>query len=274
MPTLIVYTSAPALAAPGRFFAAALRDLRASVRTAGQLFAANLRSRYRRAWLAYLSLFVPPVGTTAIALYVQSRRIVPLAATAVPYAVYVLSGTILWQVFADALQSPLQQLTAGRQMIARSRVPHEALLLAGMYEVLLTCAVRLLVLAPVLAVYRIGVTPAILLVPLGILSLALLGAAIGVIVAPFGILYDDVAHALPLLTAFGFFLAPVVYPVSRARILQLNPVTPLLGSTRAWLTSGPASAGFVTVTLASIIVLALAWVVQRVARPHVVARLG
>jgi lipopolysaccharide transport system permease protein len=274
MPAVTVHTSAPALATPGKFFSAALRDLRVSARTAGQLFAANVRTRYRRAWLAYLWLFVPPLGTTAIALYVQSHRIVPLAATAVPYAVYVLSGTILWQVFSDALQSPLQQLTAGRQMIARSRVPHEALMLAGMYEVLLGCAVRLLILVPVLVLYHVAPTRALLLVPAGILALALLGAAFGVVVAPFGVLYDDVAHALPLLTAFGFFLTPVVYPASRARILQLNPVTPLLESTRAWLTGGSASAGFVSVTLAAIVVLAIAWILQRVARPHVVARLG
>ena len=274
MSSLTVHSSRPALAHPARFAAHAVRDLRTSFRAAGRLFAANLKSRYRRAWLAYVWLFLPPLGTTAIALYVQSRRIVALGETTLPYVVYVLSGTILWQVFSDALQAPLQQLKAGQQMIARSRVPPEALMLAGLYEVFLGCAVRLLLLVPVMVVC--GVTPgaAILLVPVGIVALAALGAAFGVIIAPFGLLYDDVAHALPMLVAFAFFLTPVVYPASRAPAVRLNPVTPLLESTRGWLTTGGASPGFVTVTLASMGVLALAWLLQRLARPHVVARLG
>ena len=269
----IVYTSAPALATPGRFFAAAFGDVRRSVRTARELFVANVRGRYRRAWLAYLWLFLPPLGTTAIALYVQSRRIVPIGPTALPYAVYVLSGTVLWQVFSESLQTPLQQLTAGRQMIARSRVPHEALMLAGFCEVLLNCAARLLIVLPVLAWYGVGPGPAMLLVPAGIVTLALLGTAFGVVLAPFGMLYDDVAHALPLLTGFAFFLTPVVYPAAHA--LRWNPVTPLLETTRGWLTSGaPNAGGFAAVTLGAMAVLTVAWLVQRVARPHVVARLG
>jgi lipopolysaccharide transport system permease protein len=131
------------------------------------------------------------------------------------------------------------------------------------------------VLAPLLVAFGVRPSAALLLVPAGVLALALLGTAFGVVVGPFGVLYDDVAHALPLIAGFWFFLTPVVYPSGGARILQFNPVTPLLDATRAWLTSGRASGGaFFVVTLAAAVVLAIAWLVQRVARPHVVARLG
>jgi hypothetical protein len=51
-------------------------------------------------------------------------------------------------------------------------------------------------------------------------------------------------------------------------------VTPLLDTTRAWLTGGSMSAGFLPVAGGMAAILVAAWVLQRVARPHVVARLG
>jgi len=274
-----VYTSQSVLRHPLRFFTEAVRDLRQSPPVAWRLFISNVQARHRRSWLGYLWLLLPTVGTTLVWVYVQSRRIVSITPTEVPYPVYVLTGTILWQVFADALNAPLQQLAAGRQLITRSRVPHEALILAGLFEVLLNCAVRLIVLAAVLVVFRIPLDASVLLVPLGIAALALLGLTLGLFAAPLGMLYDDVSRAIALVTGFWFFLTPVLYRVPASGILRFNPVTPLLDVTRAWLTASsstthPAISAFAAVTSVTMIALVLAWLFQRLARPHVVARLG
>src|SRR5687768_3447043 len=126
----IVYSSSAELQHPLRFFAEAGRDLRRSPSVAWMLFRSSVQARYRRAWLGYLWLLLPTAGTTLVWVYVQSRNLIRISPTDVPYPVYVLSGTILWQVFAEALNAPLQQLAAGRQVITRTRVPHEALILA------------------------------------------------------------------------------------------------------------------------------------------------
>jgi len=269
-----VYNSQPVLARPGRFLAEAAHDLRRSLPVASTLFASNLQARYRRAWLGPLWLLLPTVGTTLVWIYVQSRGIVSIAPTAVPYPVHVLAGMVLWQVFVDALNAPLQQLASGRQMITRSRVPHEALILAGMLEVLLNCAVRLIVLAGVLLAFRTPVHAAVLLAPFGILALACLGLALGLLAAPAGMLYDDVSRAIALVTTFWFFLTPVLYRTPPRGLVRFNPVTPLLDTTRAWLTTGPAASGFAAVTGVTLAALFLAWLFHRLARPHVVARLG
>lgn len=273
--TETVYASSPELLHPLRFVREAGRDLRRSVAPGWQLFRRNLQVRYRRAWLGYLWLLLPTAGTTLVWMYVQSRRIVDVAPTDVPYPIYVLTGTILWQVFVDALNAPLQQLGASRQLITRSRVPHEALILAGAFEVLLNCAVRLVILAIVLAAFRAPVASTMLLAPFGIAALLLFGLALGLFATPLGMLYDDVGRAIALVSGFLFFLTPVIYRTPSTGILRFNPVTPLLDTTRAWLTSAPPrSSGFALVTALSLAGLALAWLLERLARPHMVARLG
>jgi lipopolysaccharide transport system permease protein len=269
-----VYSSQAELRNPGRFFSEAVRDLRRAPAVAWHLFLSNVRARHRRTWLGYVWLLLPTLATTAIWTYIQTRRVISIAPTAVPYPVYVLAGTVLWQVFVDALNAPLLQLSTSRQLITRSRVPHEALILAGVYEVLLNCAARLLVLAAALLLFAVPVGPRALLLPVGIAALMLLGLSLGMLIAPAGLLYDDVGRAVALATGFWFFLTPVIYRAPADGLLRLNPVTPLLETTRGWLTSTGTARGFGAVTFAALLTLFAAWLVQRIARPHTVARLG
>jgi lipopolysaccharide transport system permease protein len=268
----IVYTAEPALRHPGRFLTGAAEELRRSLAVAGPLFRANLQARHRRAWLGYLWLLVPTVATTLVWMYVQSRRIVGVAPTGLPYPLFVLSGMIFWQVFVDALNAPLAQLSAGRQLITRSRVPPEALLVAGGLEVIVNCGMRLVVLAALMLFLRVPPGANVFLLPLAIAALAIFGLALGIATAPLGMLFDDVGRAIGVVTGFWFFLTPVLYPARG--VMRFNPLTPLVGTARQWLTGGAADDGFAFVVAFSIPALAAAWLFQRLARPHVVARLG
>lgn len=269
-----LYSARSPLRHPVRFIADAVSDLRRSPGIAWRLFRRNMQARYRRAWLGYLWLLLPSIGSTLVWGYVKSRQIVGIGSTDVPYPVYVFSGTVLWQVFVESFNAPLQQLTAGRQLITRSRVPHEALILAGVLEVVLNAAVRLLLLLPLMVAFSVPIGPQVLLVPFGLSALVLLGLALGILVAPVGMLYDDVSRGIALVAGFWFFLTPVVYPASSLGVLRLNPVTPLLDTTRNWLTCGHGVGSFGLVTGLSTITLVAALLLERLARPHVVARLG
>ena len=268
-----------------RFVDSIWSDLRVSPAVAWRLFRRSLQASYRQSWLGYFWLLVPPLATTATWIYLNAAGILKVGQTELPYPLFVLTGIVLWQVFADALQSPLQQLTSARSILTKSRIPHEALLLAGVIEVLFNFAVRLLVLLPVFIWFRSSwnmkfLVPAVLLTPFGIFALLLLGFSIGLLLTPLGLLYQDVQRGLNLFAVFWFFLTPVIYPPITSgktfSLLSLNPVTPLLDTTRQWLTSGLVTVPreFVFVVTLTVPILLFAWVLHRLARPHVVARLG
>jgi lipopolysaccharide transport system permease protein len=269
-----VYSAAPELRRPRFFLGSAGSDLRASLPIGWRLFRSNLRVRFRRSWFGYVWLLLPALGTAALAAFIQSRRIVSIAATELPYPLFVLSGIILWQVFVEAVNAPMQQLQAGRRLVTRSRVPHEALVLAGVFELLLNASIRLAVLAAAVLALGLPLAPSMLLVPLGMAALAVLGLAVGMLLAPVALLYDDVSRGLALLLSFGFFLTPIVYPIPGGSPLRLNPVISIFDSVRAWLAgAGPAS-GFYAVAASGAALLVLAWLFYRLARPHFVSRLG
>jgi lipopolysaccharide transport system permease protein len=111
-----------------------------------------------------------------------------------------------------------------------------------------------------------------------VLALVCLGAAAGLILAPLGALYQDVAKSLPIVTSVWFFVTPVVYPVPPpgpfGTLVQLNPVTPLLVTARE-LASGSAPtmlAAFLAVAALALALLAAGWLVYRVSMPIVLER--
>ena len=275
-----VYTPSSALRQPAKLFAGMLRDLWQGRGLAWRLFLRDTAALYRQSILGYVWAFLPPVATAATFIFLSSQKILIIGETPVPYAAYVMIGTLLWQSFVDALNSPARVVAANRGMLIKINFPREALLLAGMMEVLFNFGIRLVLLIPIFWVFEIPVTHSILLFPLGVAALMLVGLSIGVVLTPIALLYTDIGRGISIITGFWLFLTPVVYPPPStgfaASLTNINPVSPVILTTRDWLISQPAThfPSFAVVTLLALILLLIGWVVYHVALPHLIERMG
>ena len=274
-----VYSAEPLLRSPERFAAAARADLRVVPRSAWRMWVRRLQARHRASRLGYAWLPVPALALALTWVYLDHVRVVRFGDTGIPYLAYVLSGVVLWQVFAEGLQAPLRALGDARHMLTKARLPHEAWLASAALDVALNLVVRLAVLVVGLVAAGTSLRAAILLAPLGMVALLVLGFAIGLALTPVGLLYEDVGQALTVVAGFWFFLTPVVYPwpadLAGDSLIALNPVTPLVVTTRAWLTGAPGAepAQLAGVGAGAVVLLVAGWLVYRLARPHLVARL-
>lgn len=73
-------------------------------------FGSQYRAQYRQMILGYMWAFLAPILTTLIWVFLDAQKIFDVGEIGVPYPVYVLTATILWQIFVDAMNSPLQQV--------------------------------------------------------------------------------------------------------------------------------------------------------------------
>ena len=265
---------------PGLLAREMLDDLVACRYLAWRLFVRNVSAQYRQTLLGYIWAFLPPLFVMGVWVFLNSQKIINVEDPGMPYPVFVLTGTVLWQTFVDALNSPLKVVTESRGMLAKINFPREALIFAGIGEVLLNFLIRILLLVAVMAWYQVPVPPTIPLVLPGVLALIILGMAFGILLTPLGILYNDIGRTVMIVTQVWFFLTPVVYPLPKsgfaATLTQFNPVTPVLTTTREWLTVGSSSqlTGFMVVTGFAIIFLIFGWLLYRIAMPHLIARIG
>ena len=278
------YNARPALRHPGQFARAALRDLRASRELAWRLFLRDLKARYRASILGYIWIILPPLAVTATFLLLQKAKLMNVGELGVPYALYILAGTTFWQLFADAVQAPLRIVNQSKAMLVKINFPRESLVLAAAYETLFTFAIRFAILLACLPLFQIPIAEALagaLLTPLAAAGLLAAGLALGVLLLPLGVLFQDFAQGLPLFLSVWLIATPVAYP-SRPdsgllfSLNRYNPVTHLLEWPRSLLLPiEPTHPTYwLLISLSTLALAALAWTLFRISLPHIVARLG
>jgi lipopolysaccharide transport system permease protein len=183
-------------------------------------------------------------------------------------------------VFVDAINSPIKLVGESKAMLSKINFPREALVIAGLGEVLFNFVIRLVLLAAVFIWYEATIPATILIAPFGVLFLIGLGLTIGLLLTPLAMLYHDIGKGVAIGTQLLFFLTPVIYPLPQggvgAFVARVNPITPLLVTTREWLMTGntvPVQ-GFWMVCSSSVVLLLCGWLLYRLAMPHLIARMN
>lgn len=275
-----VYTPASPLRRPGDFITGLLQDLRGARELAWRLTVRDFSAMYRQSYAGYVWAFLPPLFASATFLLLRSGGVISVGDTRIPYPAFIFIGTLLWQVFVDALNNPARAMQGSIDMLLKVNFPREALVISAFQMSLIGLALRLAILAPILVWYRFPLGPSILLFPIGALSLVLLGTVIGVFLGTLGLLYQDVQRGLAIVTTFWMFLTPVITPtISEGLIgviMQLNPVTPVLAITRDWLTGQPTAflGGYLSVMGCAFVGGFAALLMYRLFLPRIVERLG
>jgi lipopolysaccharide transport system permease protein len=275
-----VYTPDSPLRQPVRFLREMFHDLRSSRELAWRLFIRDTSAQYRQSVLGYLWAFLPPLIASLPFVFLNSQGVIGIQGTTIPYPAYALIGTIIWQVFVDALNSPLKTVIAAKSMLVRINLPREAILLSGLGQVVFSFLIRLVLLILTFIWFKLVPPATVLLFPIGVFALMLFGFTLGVVLTPLGLLYTDVQQILPIATTCLMLLTPVIYPPPAAGLAATvstwNPISPLIIVTRNWITTGDGAqiGAFCFVTVAAIFLLFAGWIVYRLALPHVVSRLG
>jgi lipopolysaccharide transport system permease protein len=276
----IFYTAKSEIRHPLQLLQAMGRDLLASRELAWRLLVRDIKAQYRQSILGIFWAFFPPI-ITAIALVVaKDAGAINIGKTQIPFAAYVMFSMSLWQTFIEALSGPIAAVGAAKPMLAKINFPREAIILAKLGEVFFNFGIKLILIVGLFIWFRISITWSVFLAPVAIIHLVVLGTAIGLLLAPLGVLYGDVGRAIPLLATPWLLLTPVIYPVPTkgwfSVIVNLNPVTPLLVTARDLATSGVVAdpLGFWIVSALAFVLLLLAWVLYRLAMPFIVERMS
>lgn len=255
-------------------------DLLASRELARQLMVRDISAKYRQSVLGLGWAVIPPIVMAIGFSFAKSGGVINIGETGLPYPAYVMFSMTLWQTFVEALTGPVQAVSTAATMLSRVNFPREALILAKLGEVGFNFGIKLVLIIGLFIWFQIPVSWSVLLAPVALIHLIVLGTFLGLLLAPLSVLYKDITMALALVTSLWLFVTPVVYPVPTSglfgSIVRLNPVTPLLVTTRELATTGIISdpQGFWIASAIGIVGLFFAWIVYRLGMPFVVERIS
>lgn len=241
----------------------------------------NISARYRQSFIGIVWIFIPPIMTSAIWIFLFSSKIVNLSLPDMPFPVFVVCGTVIWQIFTTSVLSPGQMVVQNKSLLVKINFPRESIFICGFYEILFNSIITSIV--ALVAVLIMGVVPdwSILLYFPFMLVLVLSGLMIGLFLLPFSVLLKDIQMAIPIFLQFLMYLSPVVFPSLKIGgidiVGDINPLSYPIQFLRATLTGGNIWESFLPLCIFSaitILLVVLAFVFVRVTMEILVERMG
>jgi lipopolysaccharide transport system permease protein len=215
-----------------------------------QMTRRDLLLRYKQTVMGFgWAIFMPLVNTAVFS--VIFTRVAPVK-TPVP--------------FASSLRFSVASLTSNPNLVTKIYFPREIFPFSAIIVCLIDTMVGGLVLASLMAYYRIGVSAVVLLFPLVLLVHLMFTAAVALLLAMSNLFYRDVKYLFEIVLTIWMFVSSVLYPVEliggRLKIfLQLNPMTPILDAYRSvlLLNRAPDLASFGLASAISFGLLLISW---------------
>ena len=201
-----------------------------------RFFAAkSLEKLYKRTVLGWVWILIRPLFPLFVKTVIFGG-VLGIGSAGVPYFLFLVVGTAIWELFAGVTMWGTRSLELNRRMLTQIYVPRVILPIAMGTPALVTFAIHLAVGAVAIFYYRItqGVfyfNAAGLGWALQAMLLAwLLGLALSLWLSVPALVARDVRFTLNYVLNFWIFLTPVLYPLSaipaeRRWLMSLNPMT-------------------------------------------------
>ncbi len=256
-----------------------IAEFRNAIALSWRIFSRTIAAKYRKSFLGYFWMVAPALLITGGVTMASRAGVITPGMTELPYPLFVLFGTLLWQIFAEAVEVPHQAFEGARSYLTRVYFPREAIILAQLYESIITMLVRLMLALLLVSLMQGIELRGVLLVTACFAGALLLGMGIGSVLMPFTLLFSDLHNSIKLGLGYGLFVTPAMYQPQGdglfATLVRYNPVTPLMNSARE-AAAGLAISNFqllMFVLGAGVLTTIIGFIVVRAAAPIVIERM-
>jgi ABC-type polysaccharide/polyol phosphate export permease len=198
-------------------------------------------------------------------------RVAPIE-TPVPYPLYAFCGLLTWNFFASALRFSVTSLTSNANLVTKVYFPREVFPFSAIAVCAVDLAVGATVLVGLMIYYDVGVSPALLFLPVVIVMHIAFTAGVALLLAMANLFYRDVKYLFEVVITVWMFATSAVFPVDRVGgwlgvAINLNPMTHFIDAYRAVLLYHrlPDPVAFLSASVAAVLMLAVSWYVFHLA---------
>jgi len=187
----------------------------------------NIETRYSQTLLGILWIILLPISTSLVLAFAFQQ--IMQSKSDVPFVSFLLSGVVLWNLFNAGVQTGSGTLIGRMSLMQQVNFPRETVVLLALGEVFVDMCFTFVALLVINALN--GITPNIYFVYLPLLLLILCTFTLGLmfIVSCLGLMIRDIPQLVGVLLQLGFWITPIVYPVSQIpdRLKWLVLVNPM-----------------------------------------------
>lgn len=192
----------------------------------------DLKVRYAQTLLGAVWTVFQPLAMMLVYTYAFTK-LARIDTSPIPYALYALSGLVLWTFISRAVFQGAQSLVLDISIVTKTPAPRMLIPIAAVASMLVDLVITLgLFLAFTFAYGRVPPWQFVFVPAIVLLAVLLaLGMALGL--SALNVKYRDVGQALPFTLQLWFFLSPVAFPLltpgGDSWITAIQALNPLVG---------------------------------------------
>ena len=203
----------------------------------------DVKVHYRQAVLGVTWVVLQPLLLMAIFTVFYSR-LAHFETGGVPYPLFAYAGLVMWTFFANAITSSGNSLVSNVNLITKVYFPRMLVPAAAVAACLVHLAISSVVLAGMMAFYRVPPTARWLALPLVLLATVVFTTAVGLWTSALNVKYRDVRLLLPFAVQVWLLASSVILPSSAVPehwrwVPRLNPMSTFIEAFRAALFGQP-----------------------------------
>ncbi|MCX7840612.1 MAG: ABC transporter permease [Anaerolineae bacterium] len=186
----------------------------------------DLTVRYKRSVLGFLWTMLNPLLTMLVLTIVFSTF---FRFEFQHFAVYLLSGLLLWNFFAQSTTQAIHNLLWAGSLVNKIYLPKPIFVVSALLVGLVNLVLALIPLALIMLISQHRFSPALLFLPIPIALVFLFALGVGLFVTTLAIFFVDVVDIYQVGLMILFYLSPIIYPLSilperYLPLVQLNPM--------------------------------------------------
>lgn len=192
-----------------------------------QFTSRSITARYKRSIIGVAWTMLNPLMTMVVLTLVFSQV---FRWNVLYYPVYVLSGLIIWGFFSHTTSSAMGEMIWSGGLLSRIYVPKSVFAVSAIGTGLVNLGLSLIPLLLIALVLGVRFTPALLVLPLSVLLLAVFSLGIGLILATAAVYFADMIPVYEVILTIWMYATPIIYPVEIVppRLLWLFHLNPML----------------------------------------------
>ena len=190
-----------------------------------QLVRRDIVARYKRSFLGVAWTMLNPLGTMLIMTFVFSN----LFKSVQSYPVYILSGLIAWNFFAQGTNAAMSGLVWGGSLMQRIYLPRTIFGVSAIGTALVNLLLSIIPLLLVMVITQTTIHLTFLFLPISILLLTGFALGFGLLLSALAIFFPDVAEMYQILLMAWMYLTPVIYPeeIIPAQFMTIYRINPM-----------------------------------------------
>jgi ABC-2 type transport system permease protein len=202
-----------------------------------ELVRTDFKLRYQGSVLGYAWSLLRPLLIFVI-LYVVFVKFLKLGNGVPHYPIYLLLGIVIWNFFSEMTVQSLGSIVGRGDLIRKIRIPRWIIVLSSSISATINLLLNMVVVAVFMVINHVGVNVSIVWLPLILIEIYLFALGISLFLSAAFVKFRDIGYIWEVTLQGGFYITPVLYPLSRItnlslqKIILLNPMAQALQDAR------------------------------------------